>query len=265
MKYDCRIERDSLLCLMKIIHPNGWWCMHSGPVPADPGRDEDPARRVPEPADLVPWEPVVTRPDPLTAQEWLESLDATADDDEPPDGDEQEDPPPLDCDWGQIDAEARRAAGDQARADATAARLGLTGALGAVAALNGRRGPGQPGSAQVFPGEYAGPAAQFASGMLFDVMPGRPELAGVADQAAGAGDSFSGAFDDLVLGVLCAWDRLEAHAAARKHAAVAELIRRRPAPGYPLAGNARPSTPRCQYAAPFLTSEFALDALAGMR
>jgi hypothetical protein len=101
--------------------------------------------------------------------------------------------------------------------------------------------------------------------MLFDVMPGRPELAGFAGAAAGAGDSFSGAFDDQVLGVLCAWDRLEAHAAARKHAAVAELIRRRPAPGYPLAGNARPSTPRCQYAAPFLTSEFALDALAGMR
>jgi hypothetical protein len=111
-----------------------------------PGRDEDPERRVPEPVDLVPWEPVVTRPDPLTAQEWLESLDAMADDDEPPDGDEQEDPPPLDCDWGQIDAGCRQAAEDQARADATAARLGLTGALGAVAALNGRRGPGQPGS-----------------------------------------------------------------------------------------------------------------------
>src|SRR5277367_4727071 len=115
---------------MKIIHPNGWWCMHSGPAPADPGRDEDPARRVPEPADpepadpepadpepadpepadpepadpepadpepadpepadLVSCEPVVTRRDPLAAQEWLESLDAMADEDEPPNGDEQE-------------------------------------------------------------------------------------------------------------------------------------------------------------------------------
>jgi len=28
-----------------------------------------------------------------------------------------------------------------------------------------------------------------------------------------------------VLGVLCAWDRVEAHAAARKTAAVAELMR----------------------------------------
>ena len=58
-----------------------------------------------------------------------------------------------------------------------------------------------------------------------DTMPGRPELAGFADEAAGADDSFGGASDDEVLGVLCAWDRVEAHAAARKHAAVAELIR----------------------------------------
>jgi hypothetical protein len=49
--------------------------------------------------------------------------------------------------------------------------------------------------------------------MLFDVMPGRPELAGFADEAAGAEDSFGGACDDEVLGVLCAWDRVEAHAA----------------------------------------------------
>ena len=39
--------------------------------------------------------------------------------------------------------------------------------------------------------------------------------------------------------MLCAWDRVEAHAAARKHAAVAELIRRRPASGQALAGPAR--------------------------
>ena len=41
----------------------------------------------------------------------------------------------------------------------------------------------------------------------------------------GADDRFDGASDDEVLGVLCAWDRVEAHAAARKHAAIAELIR----------------------------------------
>ena len=55
---------------------------------------------------------------------------------------------------------------------------------------------------------------------------------------------WNGVSDDEVLGVLCAWDRVEAHAAARKHAAVAELIRRRPAPGYAPRG-ARPGCPRC--------------------
>ena len=45
--------------------------------------------------------------------------------------------------------------------------------------------------------------------------------------------------DDELIGVLCAWDRLEAHMAARKLAAAAELIRRRPGPGCPPEGPAR--------------------------
>jgi hypothetical protein len=52
-------------------------------------------------------------------------------------------------------------------------------------------------------------------------------------------DSFIGASEDELLGVLRAWDRVEAHAAARKFAAVAELMRRRPAPGKVLEGRAR--------------------------
>ena len=158
----------------------------------------------------------MTRPDWMTGEDWQAYLDAAADDDEP--SDEQEGPPPEEYDLREIAAECRQFSEDQARAAANAARLGTTGALAAIAAA--RRGPGQPGSAQVFPGEYPGRAAQFASGMLMDTMPGRPELAGFADEAAGAGDSFDGASDDEVLGVLCAWDRVEAHAAARKHAAV---------------------------------------------
>ena len=43
----------------------------------------------------------------------------------------------------------------------------------------------------------------------------------------------------MLVGAICAWDRTEAHAAARKHAAVAEFIRRRPYPGYPLQGPAQ--------------------------
>ena len=47
----------------------------------------------------------------------------------------------------------------------------------------------------------------------------------LAGQAAGHDDRYEGASDDELIGVLCAWDRLEAHMAARKLAAVAELMR----------------------------------------
>ena len=156
--------------------------MHSGPAPADGGRDEDPAQRVSEPED---WQPVITRPDPMTEEEWLASLDATVREDEPPEDDEE---PLGEHGWAEIEARA---------------------------------------------------AAQFATGQPFDVMPGRAELAQFADEAAGADDSFTGASDDELLGVLRAWDRVEAHAAARKFAAVAELMRRRPAPGTLVEGPAR--------------------------
>ena len=70
-------------------------------------------------------------------------------------------------------------------------------------------------------------------------MPGCPGLALLADAAAGDDDTYQGASDDELIGVLCAWDRLEAHMAARKLAAAAELIRRRPGPGCPPEGPAR--------------------------
>ena len=94
-----------------------------------------------------------------------------------------------------------------------------------------RRGPGQPGSARRAPGEYLSRAAGFAAGMLLDTMPGCNALAGFAVEAAGDDDRYDGARDDEVAGAIAAWDRIEAHASARKHAAVAEFIRRRPEPG----------------------------------
>ena len=132
--------------------------MLSGPVPADDGRDEDPAQRAPEPANREPanrepadrepaWEPVITPADPMTEEEWLASLEAAVLQDEPSDEDDQEDPPPQEYDWQEIEAGCRQIAQDQARIASVAARLGTTGALGAIAALVGRRGPGQPGSA----------------------------------------------------------------------------------------------------------------------
>jgi hypothetical protein len=58
-----------------------------------------------------------------------------------------------------------------------------------------------------------------------------------AEDAAGPGDRYPGASEDELIGAICAWDRVQASAAARKHAATAELIRRRPDPdGPPAAG-----------------------------
>ena len=59
---------------------------------------------------------------------------------------------------------------------------------------------------------------------MLDVASACPELAAFADRAAGGDDTYEGASDDELIGVLCAWDRVEAHAAARKFGAMAELI-----------------------------------------
>ncbi len=187
-----------------------------------PGRDENPAG---EPGDPVP------APDVTAAEEeWLAWCDAAADQDEPSDPDE-EDPDsaaPWDYDLDAIIAECRQVTAEEAAAAARAARLGLPGGQPIGLA---RRGPGQPGSAGRSPGEYLSRAAGFAAGMLLDTMPGCGALAGFAAEAAGDDDRYDGACDDEVAGAISAWDRIEAHASARKHAAVAELIRRRPGPG----------------------------------
>ena len=206
--------------------------MRQGPTPAGPGRDEDPARE--------PREPVHT-PDPMTGEDWQAWCDSQADQDEPPDTDEEEPStaPPWEYDLDAIVAECRRVTAEEAAACARAARLGLAG--GQSIGL-GRRGPGQPGSARRAPGEYLSRAAGFAAGMLLDTMPGCGALAGFAAEAAGDDDRYHGASDDEVAGVISAWDRIEAHASARKHAAVAELIRRRPGPGSVLEGPAQMPT-----------------------
>ncbi len=110
--------------------------------------------------------------------------------------------------------------------------LGRRG-LAVIAAIGGRRGPGQPGSERAFPGESGSRAAAFGTGLALDVMPGCPDLAVLADAAAGDDDAYQGASDAELTGVLGAWDRLEAHMAARKLAAIAELISQIPVPAAP--------------------------------
>jgi len=167
-------------------------------VPADPGRDDD-----------LAW---LDR-DPMTAGEREASLDRLCQqDDEPPEPEEYEDSDPL---TAEELAEVREAASDDL--------------LAVKAATTGRRGPGQPGSARVFPGESASPAAGFGPAMPLDVLPGGAQLAVAADAAA-VDDGFAGVSEGELVGLLCAWDRVEAHAAARKFAVIAEVARRNPAP-----------------------------------
>jgi hypothetical protein len=188
--------------------------MPSVPAPADPGRDGDPAG--------------LDR-DPVTAGEreaWLDRLCGQDDD-------------PRDDPEGYWDPES--SAPPPGQDELTAAELAEVGeaaadkGLALEAASTGRRGPGQAGSARVFPGESASRAAGFGAGMAWDVMPGCAGLAVAADAAVaggGPGDGFGGVADHELVGLVCAWDRVEAHAAARKLVAVAEVFRRNPEDGF---------------------------------
>jgi hypothetical protein len=189
-------------------------------------------------------EPVSPDPGP-SCPDWMDDpayLALRAADEDPGDLDldDPDDDPPPDVDPEELAGEAERISADRARAAEVAVRLGLTAAMAAdAAAAAGRRGPGMPGSAESFPGVYASRASGFASGKPLDVAPGCITLAQFADEAAGDDDRYPGASDDELVGVICAWDRVEAYAGSRKHAAVAELIRRRPAPGSVLQGPAQ--------------------------
>ena len=167
-------------------------------VPAEPEWDDDPA-----------W----SRPDPMTTAELEAGLDRVCEQDEPPEEEESGDFEPLTP--GEL-AEIRETAADEL--------------LAVEAATTGRRGPGQPGSARIFPGQSSSPAAGFGPGMPLDVLPGCAALAVAADAAAGEDGGFAGVSEAELIGVVCAWDRVEAHAAARKLAVSAELARRNPAP-----------------------------------
>jgi Domain of unknown function (DUF222) len=220
--------------------------MTQTPASRDPAPDGDPSGVPAGPGDhpwlgSADWRLVPQSPD------WDEAyLAAIADDEDPGDSEEYQDPdnaPPPGLDDAELEAliaEAREITADQARAAEAAARAGHTAVLAAVGAvLAGRRGPGMPGSAETFPGECASPAAGFAAGEPLDVAPGCATLGLFAEDAAGDDDRYTGASDDELLGVICARDRAEAAMAAGKYAAVAELVRRRPAPGCALAGPAQ--------------------------
>src|ERR1700691_4903902 len=207
--------------------------MDQGRVSRDPGRDEDP-RPVP------PWPTWMDDPAYLAARAAdvdPGDLDLYEDSDDPEDPD---DAPPPDVDPEELIAGADQITADQARLAAVMARLGLTAAMASDAAVvSGRRGPGMPGSADPFPGVYASRASGFATGKPLDVAPGCLTLGQFLEEAAGADDRYPGASDDEMAGAIAGWDRVEAYVSSRKHAAVAEFIRRRPAQGCVLDGAAQ--------------------------
>src|SRR6266567_5478816 len=174
-------------------------------------------------------DPAWSRPDPMTAAEreaWLDRL--CAQDDDPADAPQEYwdpescAPPPGQDELTPAElAEVREAAADEM--------------LALDAASTGRRGPGQAGSSRTVPGLSASRAAGFGTGMAWDVTPGCAQLAVAADAALDAGDdsgdSFGGVADHELVGLVCAFDRAEAHMAARKLVAIAELFRRNPEDG----------------------------------
>jgi Domain of unknown function (DUF222) len=223
--------------------------MSQRPVPPGPGRDGDPGRAEED------W------------LAWCEALEASGQPLGPDDEEEPgEDAAPWDADLDAIIAECRQVTAEEAALAARAARLGLPGG---TPVMDGRRGPGQPGSAERRPGEYLSRAAGFGAGMVFDTMPGCGALAGFAAEAAGEDDRYDGACDDEVAGAIAAWDRVEAWAAARKHAAAAEFIRRRAEPGCAVDGEAQmPETwdesAAAEVAGVLAESRWAADAMLGL-
>jgi hypothetical protein len=181
--------------------------MNQEPAPPDPGQHGNRPGVPAGPEDFPElgsprWRLLPPETDPRDDPEVLKAyLACLAGEDEPGDPDEEEDPdsaPPPgldDAELAALIAETREATEDQARAEARFARLGLTAAMAAVAAAIGRRGPGMPGSARSFPGEYAGPAAGFATGKPLDAAPGCAVLGLFAEDAAGDDDRYPGATD----------------------------------------------------------------------
>src|SRR5215475_8689119 len=121
--------------------------MPQRPAAPGPGRDDDPGRAEED------W------------LAWCEAVEAQLGEDE----DDPEETAPWDVDIDALIAECREITAEEAAFAARAARLGLPGG---TPIADGRRGPGQPGSAGRRPGEFGSRAAGFGAGMALDTMPG---------------------------------------------------------------------------------------------
>jgi hypothetical protein len=151
-------------------------------------------------------------PEQDTEPGWLDDDDLAPD----PDGDER--------DWPQDGDEIRALAeAAQAEQDQIRDRLLASGVPECAFA----HWPGAPQT----PGVYDGPAGGFAQGHPLDTAAPDPALAEAADYASGRRRRFGKVSDDELFGLLGARRRLEARQAWERLTVLAELIRRRPAPG----------------------------------
>jgi hypothetical protein len=131
------------------------------------------------------------------------------------------------------DAEAERAAEDAAIVRGIAAGFGY-----GYAHIPGTR---------PLPGTHTGPARAFGQGMPGDTAAPTLTLAGLADQAsaasseddAAAGRDYAKVNDDQLMGLISARGRIVARQEWEALIAIAEFIRRRPAPSATLVGEAR--------------------------
>jgi hypothetical protein len=204
------------------------------PAPADPGRGVSRSGARPEPDS---WQPVITRPDPVPLEEWL-AWDPDEEDEPPGFCEDDLDPEgsglPWDEDLAAIVAETDQIMAGRAADAVFLARAETAELAGAMLAdearKRGPRGPGLPGSAERLPGVSSGPAGGFGARECLDVVAGSAALPGFVERAVDSG-RLGEASDGEVVGLICAADRAEASACWLKHAAVAELLRRRPAPG----------------------------------
>ena len=93
--------------------------------------------------------------------------------------------------------------------------------LAVEAATTGRRGPGPARLRAGLPRRVVQPGGRVrARDGRWTCCPAARGLAVAADAAAGEDGRFAGVSEAELIGVLCAWDRVEAHAAARKLAVV---------------------------------------------
>jgi Domain of unknown function (DUF222) len=137
-----------------------------------------------------------------------------------PDGDERDWPG-----WGELAGVTRAAEAAQADEEAAHARL-----MAAGLELGYAHVPGAP----PVPGVKTGPAGGFGQSEPLDEAAPDYGLAMAADYASGSGRDFQQVCDDELFGILGARQRLEARQAWERLAAIAELIRRRPAKHVPV-------------------------------